>query len=355
MSLMRLSTFWAVHGTLSAAEEPGPLARQIAARWEHDPGTLRLFRSSANSVYHFETGGQGRFLRFAADWERSRRLIEAEVELLQWLLARGLDVAAPVPSAAGHLVETVEADAGSFHAVVFEALAGRQLEIGDLDRDHFRAWGAALGRLHATTSQCPESVLQRRLSWRDDLAQVNSFIPAHETAVGRELDDLVRAIEGFPSGREYCGLIHGDFELDNLRWAEDGSAGGHNVGMDRGRGASGASDALGTPAMLDFDDCATHWYAADIAFALRAVFDSGAGRDDGRVGAFVGGYRSYHPLDDEALATVPLFSRLARLRSYTTQIRALDLPDSAAQPDWLRGLRRKLEARTAAYAATLAR
>src|SRR5690242_1134560 len=86
MSLMRLSTFWAVHGALSAAEEPGPLARQIAARWPHDPGTLRLFRSSANSVYRFDEDGQGRFLRFAAAPERPRRLIEAEVDLLQWLL-----------------------------------------------------------------------------------------------------------------------------------------------------------------------------------------------------------------------------------------------------------------------------
>ena len=85
MSLMRLSTFWAVHGTLSAADEPGPLARQIVARWQHDPGTLHLFRSSANSVYRFDIGGQGRFLRFAADSERPRRLIEAVVDLLQWL------------------------------------------------------------------------------------------------------------------------------------------------------------------------------------------------------------------------------------------------------------------------------
>ena len=353
MGLMRLSTFWAVHGARSAAEEPGPLARRIAARWEHDPGTLCFVRSSANSVYRFESDGQGRFLRFAADCERSRQQIEAEVEFLRWLLARGLDVAAPVPSAAGHLVETVEAGAGSFHAVVFEALAGRQLEITDLDGRDFRAWGAALGRLHATTSQCPESLLQRRPSWHDDLEGARSFVPAHEEAVHGEFNDLVRAIQGLPSGRAHCGLIHGDFELDNLRWPEDVGGGGHNVEV--GRGAPVAPGAAGTPAMLDFDDCAMHWYAADVAFALREVFDTGAGLEDARVGAFVGGYRAYFPLDDAALATVPLFSRLARLRSYTTQIRALDLPDSPAQPDWLRALRRKLETRAAAYAATLAR
>jgi SAM-dependent methyltransferase len=171
--------------------------------------------------------------------------------------------------------------------------------------------------------------------------------------VRREVDDLVRAIQGLPSGPAYCGLIHGDFELDNLRWPEDERGGGHHVGG--GRGAPGAPGAAGTPAMLDFDDCATHWYAADVAFALRDVFDTGAGLEDARVGAFVGGYRAHVPLDDAAFATVPLFSRLARLRSYTTSIRALDLPDSDAHPDWLRGLRRKLETRAAAYAAALRR
>ena len=350
MSLMRLSTFWAVHGARSAAEEPGPLAQQIATRWDHDPGTLRLFRASANSVYRFDTAGQPRFLRFAAHSERPRRLIEAEINLLRWLLARSLDVVRPVPSAAGNLVETVEADAGVFHAVVFEALAGRQLQIDDLDLDHFRAWGTALGRLHATTSQCPVAVLDRRPSWRDDMEQVGSFIPTHETTVRREFDELSRAVEGFPRGREYCGLIHGDFELDNLRWSDDETDAGDR---DKTNGRRVTPSTPGTPAMLDFDDCATHWYAADIAYALRSVFDPGAGLDDAKVQAFVGGYRAHHPLDDDALATVPLFSRLARLRGYATQIRALDLPDSAEQPDWLRGLRRKLETRTAAYAASL--
>jgi Ser/Thr protein kinase RdoA (MazF antagonist) len=349
MNLMRLSTFWAVHGTLSAADEPGPLARRIAARWKHDPGTLRLVRSSANAVYRFDTDGQRRFLRFAADAERPRRLIEAEVDLLQWLLARRLDVAAPMRSAAGNLVETVDAGAGVFHAMAFAALPGRQLEICDLELDRFRAWGAALGRLHATMRQCPAAVLERRPSWRDDLARAHSLIPAHETAVRREFDDLVRALEKLPTGRAYCGLIHGDFELDNLRWPDAGSGGGHNVAVSGGPGAPGA------PAMLDFDDCATHWYSADVAFALRDVFDAGAGLNDIGMRAFVGGYRAYHPLSEAALAALPLFSRLARLRSYTTAIRALDLPDSPAQPDWLRGLRRKLETRAAAYAAALER
>jgi len=50
--------------------------------------------------------------------------------------------------------------------------------------------------------------------------------------------------------RDNFGLIHFDFELDNLCW----------------------EDAL--IQMLDFDDCAYHWYAADITYALRDLFQT---------------------------------------------------------------------------------
>ena len=66
MSMMPLSTFWKVQGTLNASDEPGPLAQQVAQRWEHDRDTLRFVRSSANSVYRFDANGSRQFLRLAA-------------------------------------------------------------------------------------------------------------------------------------------------------------------------------------------------------------------------------------------------------------------------------------------------
>ena len=48
-----------------------------------------------------------------------------------------------------------------------------------------------------------------------------------------------------PVDRDRYGLIHFDFELDNLYWRDQ------------------------TIGMLDFDDCAHYWYAADIAFWLK--------------------------------------------------------------------------------------
>jgi Ser/Thr protein kinase RdoA (MazF antagonist) len=68
---------------------------------------------------------------------------------------------------------------------------------------------------------------------------------------------------------------------------------------------------------------------------------------------FVQGYRGEHPLDADLLNAVPLFSRLARLHSYTTIMRALDLPDAPDHSGWLRTPRGKLETRAAAYVEAL--
>ncbi len=323
--MMRLSTLWAVHGTRSAADEPGPLAQQIAERWEHDRDSLRFVRSSANSVYRFDAAGTRRFLRFASGAERTQELIEAEVELLEWLVGRGAAVARPAPSKAGRLVETVTADVGVYYAVAFDRLEGEQLEIGHLDRHRFERWGAALGRLHATVDDYGGSALESRPSWREQLHGARASIPEQESVVRRELDAITAALEALPADRGRCGLIHGDFMLDNLRWTDDGD---------------GAGATAGTVGMLDFDDCARHWYAADIAFVLRDRFDAGAGLGDEWVDTFLRGYQTHRPLHAEPLAALPLFSRLSRLLSYTTNVRTLDLPDSADHPEWLRGLRR---------------
>lgn len=111
---------------------------------------------------------------------------------------------------------------------------------------------------------------------------------------------------------------------------------------------------LSTLWKVDFDDCSHHWYAADVAFALRDLFDQGADLRHASVGAFVRGYRAHFSLDDELLVALPLFSRLSRLLVCTRLVRSLDLPYRADQPSWLRGLRAKLESRVAAYAASLA-
>src|SRR5690349_11592093 len=145
--MMKLSALWKIDVTIEA-DGNSPVAQQLLARWDHDSDSLRFFRSSANFLYRFRAHGQPRFLRFIEATERTREALEAEMALLQGVSVDGITVPVPVPSLQGRVVETVDTAWGQFHAVVFPALEGDQIEVDDLDLAGLRSWGHALGRLH---------------------------------------------------------------------------------------------------------------------------------------------------------------------------------------------------------------
>jgi Ser/Thr protein kinase RdoA (MazF antagonist) len=170
-----------------------------------------------------------------------------------------------------------------------------------------------------------------RPAWSDHVAFVRRYLPPDSVALRSEYEHLANWLSGLPVDEEVFGTIHGDFELDNLVWHGDGD---------------------GMVGIIDFDDSAQMWYAADVAFAVRELFAEPS-RDvnmrDPRFLAFARGYREHRALDEEVLARVPHFLRFARLLEYARIKRALDLPAGEGQADWLAALRDKLSRHAAAY------
>src|SRR5260370_33426129 len=167
-SMMKLSTMRTVDSTVDT-HGGSPIAEQILTPWDHEQGSVRFFRSSANLVYRFRQGGKPCFLRFASTAERTGDTIEAEIDILQWVAKRGMTVTSPLPSRNGNFVETVATDLGIFHAVVFAGLEGSQLDIEDLDDSQFGEWGAALVSLHSAVQSDACSALSSPHTWRDHL------------------------------------------------------------------------------------------------------------------------------------------------------------------------------------------
>ena len=126
-----------------------------------------------------------------------------------------------------------------------------------------------------------------RPSWRDRLSAIQREIPSDSLALQAEYRYFVDWLDTLPTTPETYGMIHGDFELDNLIWRNDSAA------------------------VLDFDDSAFMWYAADVAFAVRDLFTKDMDLDDQRFQAFVAGYRESRPLSDESLSQTPPFLRFA--------------------------------------------
>jgi Ser/Thr protein kinase RdoA (MazF antagonist) len=103
------------------------------------------------------------------------------------------------------------------------------------------------------------------------------------------------------------------FESDNLAWA-------------RGR-----------PVVYDLDEATISWFAADIVYAVRdpsGPTGCAAAEHRLRLDAFIAGYCSLRPLDDQGMARLPLFAGLQAAASLVRVRRAMG-GRAGFEPSWL--------------------
>jgi len=194
------------------------------------------------------------------------------------------------------------------------AAPGVPVEPAELDGVRAYAWGAALARLHRADPRehgLPLLFAELEGAELEGAELAGAGEPwAADGPLAEAVARLVAALGRLPRDRSVFGVVHGDFELDNLAW----------------------EGAVGTA--YDFDDAGRCWYAADIAIALR---DAAAHR-----AAFLAGYRSERDLSATEEAGLPLFAAahaacwLARLPT------VLGAGPTPADPPWLDALRGKL-------------
>ena len=73
--MMKLSTMKAMTDTLNDKWESA-IADQILSGWEHDKGTAKYLRASANFQFTFQKAGGRYFLRFNHRYARSVQALE---------------------------------------------------------------------------------------------------------------------------------------------------------------------------------------------------------------------------------------------------------------------------------------
>ncbi len=270
----------------------------VIARWNGDPHTLRHERSGANEVYAFSSRSARRFLRLTRDAHRCREQLEAELDFVRFVASRGVGAALPCPSVSGTDVEDSRADDGEpWHAVAFTAVPGRHFRYfsSDVDRPLFRAWGEAMGALHAASREFVPATSMRRPTWdeQDTTRCDEASIPAAETEARREHACVTEWLRSLRATPESWGLIHGDFERTNFTL--DGTA----------------------VHVYDFDDACYHWYMADVANALWAFRHAPPADRERFLTWFLEGYRERFPVEVDVRTHL---SWLVRLRTLTLYV-----------------------------------
>lgn len=322
--MMKLSTMEKIMGTVDENWRCS-LAKQILKNWTYDEGSIYFYRASANAVCVFKSDTQLRFLRFTLASEKEFTSLESEMEVLLSLKDSDVKVALPIASIAGNYIEIVETDLGTVYAVVFEGLTGEHIDIEEMNEEQFYNWGITLGKLHSKFKSLPLDVTGKRSSFKAQLQFVRDNLPTQESTALRELELVSKWIEDLPKTNENYGLIHYDFELDNLCWDDNGAS------------------------ILDFDDCKLHWYVADIAYALRDLFEEGYDPNNLTFLEFIKGYESETNLDHSILEELPWFYRYHNLVTFASLLQSVDVAPGPEKPGWLNGLIEKLENKISKY------
>jgi Ser/Thr protein kinase RdoA (MazF antagonist) len=301
------------------------LAHMILNNWDYDKedsNLLNYYRISSNAVYWCKKHGNTFFLRFVSAEEKSIEKILAELEFLRYLRDNGYPAVTTILSKAGNELEVVNTPWGTYYAVAFKAVDGKQVSEIPLTDDIIFGLGKSLGQLHKLSSEY-KPVNNIRNDWNetmDWMGDVLSNFP-NEIAAKSELSILKDYFLKLPSTKENFGLIHYDFEPDNVFYDE----------------------ITKTYNPIDFDDAMYHWYAMDIQISIDNIEDDmlEAQAETAR-NQFIKGYRSEYTISNDMLELLPIFRRYDNLYGYVRVLLSMHEKWNN-EPEWMVSLRRRLE------------
>lgn len=306
------------------------LAGEALAHWTHEEELFQQFRISSNAIYPFQRAGKTCFLRLAPVEEKQEENLKGELEFLAYLAAQNYPAVRPIPADSGEPLLRLETRWGAYYAIALWGVPGVRLDRLSPTPALLRSYGRALGKLHALSSAfrpaCPKWDYSQVLDWSEAaLAQHGA-----SSELLAQADSLRRSLASLPRTPDCYGLVHYDFEPDNVFYE--------------------ASADVCTP--IDFDDGMFHWYVLDVEQVFDSLDDLGVTDPASAQAAFLEGYREEFAYPPEWESLRPLMRRfvdfyaLARLTRATAQ-------RLEQEPDWLTDLRAHLAAAMAQKEARL--
>ena len=298
---------------LKYLEENFTLARMALVFYSHDEDTLeermQRFRISANAVYPYDCDGKLCFLRMNPSMEKSSPLIREELRFIQLLRQKGYPALKPIRNLDGEYFRNMRSPWGIWCICAFEGVPGVPLEQVEMTEEIITRYGEALGQLHHLSMQL--MLPPDRPNFLELMKWIRDILEDAPYPLYRECLEIRAALKEMPCHPDTFGMIHGDFEMDNVFW--DGEK----------------------CHVIDFDDCFVHFYSLDLLIALRELPPEG--KD-----AFLKGYRAACPESRATEEDFPLMRRFRDLFQYARIMYALsEKPDP--MPDWMPALVEKLE------------
>lgn len=304
------------------------LAKECLLLYDYDQESvndmIRCFRISSNAIYPFRSGEnfeQVCFLRLSPTDEKSISEVASEVKLINWLIDQGCNVMKPFPMKNDKLVDVVNTIWGEYNVSCFEQVPGMDLESIHGTLDIVNGYGECLGKLHQTIKNYPAQEERRNHKTLLDEIRVRLQSFGASDLVMSELDDVEKELSKLTVTDNNYGIVHYDFEPDNIFFDEK----------------------TGAFSIIDFDDAIRCWFALDIVRAIDALDDVMEEDEMGEAkAAFLEGYRKACAYTKEQADTLPLMKRFVRIQEFSTILYVMSEPVND-EPKWLIELKEKLK------------
>jgi Ser/Thr protein kinase RdoA (MazF antagonist) len=300
------------------------LALMLLENWDYDKERLDMldyFRISANAIYPYIFNGKTFFLRFAPWDEKTENEMEKELNFIQHLSMKGLTVLEPVPSKNGGYLLKKDTPWGEYLVCAYNKVAGTQLSELDYNDEIIFRLGRTLGKLHKYSSEYSHVQKESCFGIIEEMEHfVESKLKDNKEIILKEIEEIKNIFQKLPKNNLNFGLIHGDFELDNIFYDENSQQ----------------------CSIIDFGSSKYHWYIMDIELTLNNFKEEYPQNDFEQIKTlFIKGYRTEYQINEEDLKLFPVFRRFDELRQY---INLRDVIEETwdNEPEWMVGLRKKL-------------
>lgn len=282
---------------------PESIIHQAARLFGTRSERLHLLGGMDGLAYAFEREERWYVLKVAPAGAEGRLAeMSAKFDFVDYLAENGARAARPLRSMNGVWVELIAGEEGGYTASSAVKAPGHhpgEPNRGELTPAFFQSWGRVMGRMHALAKAYTARSQSAIGDWRGELEHFTHW--TQDAPVRARWQEMGRLLEALPQTREDIGLIHNDMHPANFLLE------------------------AGQITVIDFDVCAHHFFAKDIAIPL--FFANWGGPPDPHqprgqflaefFAAFMHGYSRENTPGDAWSARMPLFLAHHRLLLYT--------------------------------------
>ncbi|MBE0392957.1 phosphotransferase [Flavobacterium sp. PL002] len=279
-----MSHFPVTSTTLSATA----LREFVIEKYNLSPNaTCQLFRTGINHTY-FITDKQLKYVLrvYCYNW-RTKKKIEAEIDLLLLLKHNGNSISYPIVDRNNQYIQEINAPEGLRYAVLFSFAEGGKMRFMD-EATCFKI-GVLMAQIHQTTvdKSCNRITYNSESLLKKPYEQALQHFPAEnpEMQYLKAVSTKIAATFGsIDYSKVSTGIVHLDIWYDNMSITEDNQI-----------------------TLFDFDFCGNGPLILDVAYFCKQLFhiENDKTEYESKKEAFLKGYQSISTLSNEEIKFIP--------------------------------------------------